>query len=129
MCKKSASLDQCVTVVRNNKGECGGYLRIGQRTRDVIVMAIVVDSSRIFCRLSRPDSFERGRGDQSLEPKTVSIKSGTRSSGNGVFVINRQKKMAPSSAKAAISGSMRSGKSPVAIPREINSMVGLRASA
>ena len=50
----------------------------------------------------------------------------SRSPGNGAFVINRQKKMAPSSAKAAVSGSMREGKSRVAIPLEINSMSGLR---
>src|SRR6266700_161494 len=89
---------------------------------------IVVDGSRILCRLVGPNSFERGLAHQLLEPKTVSIKSRTRSPGNGVFVINRQKKMAPSSAKAAVSGSVRGGKSLVAIPFEINSMRGLRAS-
>jgi hypothetical protein len=47
-----------------------------------------------------------GLAHQPLEPKTVSIKLRTCSSGKGAFVINRQKKMAPSSAKAAISGSM-----------------------
>ena len=76
----------------------------------------------------RPNSFDPSLAHQPFEPKTVSTKSRTRASGNGVFVISRQKKMAPSSAKAPVSGSMRGGKSRVAIPLEINSTSGLRAS-
>ena len=108
----------------------GSAIRGDERPDNDIDLLVDLAENRGFRDyLTLVEELESLLGRRVEVPKTVSIKSRTRSSGKGVSVINRQKKMAPSSAKAAISGSMRCGKSPAAIPREISSMVGLRAAA